>query len=76
MNQEHDYVYNLLPWYLNGSLHENDTDRVNAHLTQCEACTLALQEEIKIAQQLQREPSAMRQLLAQKSKISHGSKRN
>ncbi|MGI9296060.1 MAG: anti-sigma factor family protein [Pseudomonadales bacterium] len=66
MNQEHDYVHNLLPWYLNGSLHENDTNRVNAHLEQCDTCTLALQEEIKIAQQLQQEPPAMQQLLAHK----------
>jgi hypothetical protein len=66
MKHEHDYVYGLLPWYLNGSLHENDTDRVHAHLQQCETCTLALQEEIEIAQQLQQEPPAMQQLLAHK----------
>lgn len=68
MTQEHDYVYNLLPWYLNGSLHEHDTNRVNAHLDQCNTCTLALQEEIRISQQLQEEPPVMQQLLAQKER--------
>lgn len=66
MNHEHDYVYNLLPWYLNGSLHEDDTNRVNAHLEQCDTCSLALQDEIGIARQLQEEPPAMKQLLAKK----------
>ncbi len=67
MRSEHDDVYSLLPWYLNGSLHERDTNRVNAHLKDCETCTQALQEEIKIAQQLQAEPIELQQLLARKS---------
>jgi hypothetical protein len=35
---EHDVVQKLLPWYVNRTLSEAETQRVEAHFSQCEDC--------------------------------------
>lgn len=35
---EHDAVQQLLPWYVNRTLSEIETDRVEAHLAECDEC--------------------------------------
>lgn len=35
---EHDAVWNLLPWYLNGTLDEAEATRVREHIARCLAC--------------------------------------
>lgn len=41
-HDEHEFVDALLPWYLNGSLEENDLQRVVLHLAACTQCRSAL----------------------------------
>lgn len=41
-HDEHEFVDALLPWHLNGSLEENDMQRVMLHLAACAQCRDAL----------------------------------
>ena len=35
---EHDLVWSILPWYVNGSLTGAERTRVDAHLKECLSC--------------------------------------
>lgn len=37
-NKSHEYVWELLPWYVNGTLSRQEVSEVDAHLAQCPAC--------------------------------------
>lgn len=45
---EHDSVQKLLPWFVNGTLSARETERVEAHLAQCDECRedLAFEREL------------------------------
>ena len=47
--QVHAEVWNLLPWYVNGTLDADDLELVEAHLTQCLTCRTELAEQTEIA---------------------------
>jgi hypothetical protein len=37
-NEQHDYVWELLPWYVNDGLSPQELDEVDAHLLDCPSC--------------------------------------
>jgi hypothetical protein len=45
---EHESVHKLLPWFVNGTLSERETARVETHLAECEECRedLAFEREL------------------------------
>jgi hypothetical protein len=45
---EHDSIWELLPWYLNGTLTEFDRKRVDLHLKACAACREEMTVERRI----------------------------
>jgi Putative zinc-finger len=47
---DHDAIWLLLPWYVNGRLDEQQRARVDAHLRACEACQQELLMQRKICQ--------------------------
>ena len=47
--QVHAEVWNLLPWYVNGTLDADDLRLVEEHLTQCLTCRTELAEQTEIA---------------------------
>lgn len=46
---EHDSVQRLLPWHVNETLSQRESDRVEAHLAECEECREELAFERKLA---------------------------
>jgi len=46
----HEEISALIPWYLNGSIGEDDRQRVDAHLTQCAQCReeMALERRVYV----------------------------
>ena len=36
--EAHDKVWELIPWFVNGRLSEDDAAAVEAHLAECERC--------------------------------------
>ncbi len=52
MNTEHQRAEKLLPWFVNGTLDENELDFVNGHLTRCTDCRRAVAIEIDLARMI------------------------
>lgn len=45
----HDEVQELLPWFVNGTLDRDETERVEAHLADCAECRAELASERQLA---------------------------
>ncbi|GIM97727.1 zf-HC2 domain-containing protein [Paractinoplanes toevensis] len=60
MNAEHDELRRLLGGYLLGGLDETDTDRLDAHLRDCDECRDELERLAPVPELLQRLPDAQR----------------
>ncbi len=52
MNTEHKRAESLLPWFVNGTLDENELDFVNDHLNRCTDCRRAVAVEIDLARMI------------------------
>jgi len=55
--REHKEISALLPWYVNGSIGEQDRRRVDAHLTLCAGCRDELSQERRIHEGMSAAPS-------------------
>ena len=53
---DHDYIWELLPWYANDKLSRQEIDEVRAHLKECAVC----QQEVARCRQLSATVSAQR----------------
>jgi hypothetical protein len=60
VNAEHDELRRLLGGYLLGGLDETDTDRIDAHLRDCDECRDELERLAPVPELLQRLPDAQR----------------
>jgi hypothetical protein len=60
MSDDHDELRRLLGGYLLGGLDEADTDRLDAHLSDCDECRTELERLAPIPELLQRLPEAQR----------------
>jgi Putative zinc-finger len=60
MSTDHDELRRLLGGYLLGGLDEADTDRLDAHLLDCEECRAELERLAPVPELLQRLPEAQR----------------
>lgn len=49
---EHDAVQQLLPWHVNGTLSDEETARVEAHLAECDDCRHDLARERELAREV------------------------
>lgn len=58
---EHRPLELLIPWYVNGTLHESEQDRLNRHLEACPSCREQVQREIEFSRALCETPAAMAQ---------------
>ncbi|HEY3851328.1 MAG TPA: zf-HC2 domain-containing protein, partial [Steroidobacteraceae bacterium] len=45
---EHQEIYDLMPWYVNGSIAEADRQKVEAHVRTCAACREDLEQERRV----------------------------
>jgi hypothetical protein len=54
---EHQEVSALLPWYVNGSIGEQDRQRVDAHLPACADCRNDLAQELRVYRGMTAEPA-------------------
>ncbi len=54
--QRHDHIERLIPWYVNGTLNEAETDEVNAHLGRCPQCSASVEREVSRARELRIDP--------------------
>ena len=70
MNAEHDELRRLLGGYLLGGLDEADTDRLDAHLRDCDACRDELDQLAVVPELLQRLPESQRSPDAQTPPVS------
>ncbi|NBQ68063.1 MAG: zf-HC2 domain-containing protein [Nitrosomonadaceae bacterium] len=50
---EHQKVWNLLPWYVNHSLEAAEKDRVRNHVRMCIACRIELQQQQQLFEEMQ-----------------------
>lgn len=50
---EHQKVWNLLPWYVNHSLDAVEKDRVRNHVRSCIACRIELQQQQQLFEEMQ-----------------------
>ena len=64
----HDQWDLLIPWYVNGTLNEMEMHQLEGHIAQCDACKAAVQWELELAKNLQRSPSGLNGLMAEKDK--------
>lgn len=60
---QHQQVCELIPWYINGTLGEQDMDQVSAHVTECAECAQEVLREVEIAKQMRRDPPALEALI-------------
>ncbi len=60
MSDDHDEIRRLLGGYLLGGLDEADTDRVDAHLHDCDECRAELERLAPVPELLQRLPETQR----------------
>jgi anti-sigma factor RsiW len=54
---EHPEVSALLPWYVNGSIGEQDRQRVDEHLSACADCRSDLAQELRVYRGMTAEPA-------------------
>ncbi|MEO1679702.1 MAG: zf-HC2 domain-containing protein [Pseudomonadota bacterium] len=48
MDHDHQAVWEMIPWYLNGTLEDADQRRVAAHLNRCAACRAEVAEQRRL----------------------------
>lgn len=60
----HQAIALLIPWYVNGTLNENETDRVSEHVSECARCAAAVEAEMQLSQGLRIPPSGLSKLEA------------
>lgn len=60
MTSEHDVAWEMIPWYVTGTLPEAERRRVAAHLSACRACRAELAEQTRLRQILRDETVADR----------------
>ena len=48
LRRDHRRVWDLLPWYVNGTLDENDLMDVELHLEDCSSCRVELTNEKRL----------------------------
>jgi hypothetical protein len=58
----------LMPWYVNGSLGEAETDKVNAALEGSDAMKKLLEVEVALARRLQQDPPRFAEVMRCKSR--------
>lgn len=59
-NNPHDEVQELLPWFVNRTLDDADTKRVEAHLDECSECRAELELERQLAAAIENSPTDSR----------------
>jgi anti-sigma factor RsiW len=57
LSGEHEEVFELLPWYLNGSIAETERQKVDEHVRTCATCRLQLARERDIYRAMSAESS-------------------
>jgi anti-sigma factor RsiW len=57
LSGEHEEVFELLPWYLNGSIAETERQKVDEHVRACATCRLQLARERDIYRAMSAESS-------------------
>ena len=60
----HQAVVELIPWYVNGSLNEAETDRVNEHVAGCASCAAEIEAELQLARGIGNPPRGLERLEA------------
>jgi Putative zinc-finger len=55
--REHEEVSALLPWYVNGTINERDSQRVDAHLSVCADCNNDLALELSVYRGMTADPA-------------------
>jgi hypothetical protein len=58
----------LMPWYVNGSLGEAETDKVNAALEGSDAMKKLLEVEVALARRLQQDPPRLAEVMRLKAR--------
>lgn len=53
-----------IPWYVNGTLNEVQMSRVQEHIHDCDACRMAVEEELRCARRYSQHSAAMGEQLA------------
>lgn len=56
-DRDHRELSALIPWFVNGSLGEQDRRRLDAHLLQCESCRGELAQDQRVYQGMTSEPA-------------------
>ena len=62
--ENHQTIVELIPWYVNGTLNEVETDRVSAHLAGCATCRAQIDAELELARQIGDPPEGLDRLEA------------
>lgn len=65
MQRQHRQVRELIPWYVNASLAEQEMDQVSAHLAGCVDCSRAVDLELALARRMRQDPAQLDRLVAQ-----------
>ncbi|MCZ6855688.1 MAG: zf-HC2 domain-containing protein [Gammaproteobacteria bacterium] len=60
----HQTIVELIPWYINGSLNEAETDYVSKHVTECASCAAEIEAELQLARSMADQPSGFDRLEA------------
>ena len=50
LQSEHEVVWDLLPWYITGTLDAGEAARVRRHLAQCPTCQAELRQQSRLAE--------------------------
>ncbi len=61
----HQEVLELIPWYANGTLAEQEMDRVSEHVANCAACARVVAQEVAMARRVRAQPIGLEKLLEQ-----------
>ena len=64
MMANHQSIVELIPWYVNGSLNESETDRVSKHVADCATCAARIDAELQLARGIGEPPGGLHQLEA------------
>jgi Putative zinc-finger len=56
LSSEHQEIFDLMPWYVNGTLADRERHRVDAHVRTCRSCRGELQREQRIHEAMAAEP--------------------
>ncbi len=64
-DQIHQEVLELIPSYANGTLDEQELDRVSEHVANCAACARVVAQEVALARRVRAQPIGLEKLLEQ-----------